>query len=527
MLEFSLPKKIFVIALSLFGALAAVPNLLDDATLASLPGFLPSKRLTLGLDLQGGSHMLLEVDADSVLRERLLNIEGDIRDALRRKNILASVETAEDRILVRVRDESRRDEARRTIEDLAVPVGDGSLLGGAFARNIAVDEEEDGRIAVRMTEQAIASRISGAVEQSLEIVRRRIDEMGTREPTIQRQGRNRILVQVPGLQDSRQLRALLETTAKLSFHMVNAAADPTRPPPGFMTLPSQDGEQLVIERRSRVTGENLTDASVGFDENGRPVVNFRFDATGGRRFAETTRENVGRRFAIVLDDVIISAPNIQEPILGGAGRIFGNFTVESANQLAVLLRAGALPAPLTIMEERTVGPDLGRDSIEAGEIAAVIGLAGVVLFMIVVYGGFGMAANIALAVNILLILGTLSALGATLTLPGIAGIVLTIGMAVDANVLVFERIREEVANGMKPHKAIEAGYSQAMSTIMDANITTFIAAFLLFQFGSGPVRGFAVTLGVGILTSLFTAIMLTRLLLVAWLNRRRPKKLPI
>ncbi|GEQ96958.1 hypothetical protein JCM17844_05950 [Iodidimonas gelatinilytica] len=528
MLDFPPWKIAVVLLLSFVGLVAAVPNFLSDDQIESLPGFLPDNRITLGLDLQGGAHMLLEVDADAIVSERLANLEAEIREALRDKRILGTIETRGERVYVRVRDESQRSAALEAVRDLATPVTDGVGLGGALSRNIEVASQGDGQIVVAMTEAAIRARISGAVDQSLEIVRRRIDEMGTREPTIQRQGADRILVQVPGLQDSQQLRSLLETTAKLTFHMVNAAADPNRPPPGFMALPSVDtGEMLVLERRARLTGENLVDASVGFDESSRPVVNFRFDSTGGRRFADITRENVNRRFAIVLDDEIISAPNIQEPILGGAGRIFGNFTMEGANNLAILLRAGALPAPLTIMEERTVGPDLGQDSIEAGEIAGILGLAAVVVFMLLVYGLFGAVANIALLVNIGLLMGALSVLGATLTLPGIAGIVLTVGMAVDANVLVFERIKEEVADGRGPLRAIEAGYQQALSTILDANITTFIAAFLLFQFGSGPVRGFAVTLGIGILTSMFTALMLTRLILVLWLRRRRPQRLPI
>ncbi len=529
MLNFPPWKIAGVIFVCLFGLLAALPNLLSDERLEALPDFLPKSRVVLGLDLQGGSHMLLEVDAPAVLKEQLADLEAEVRDALRKKRIIAVIESASERELrVRLRDPSRLGDALAAIRALAVPVTSRNNLIGALGNNIEVRRVGDDEIRVRITEAAIRARIDNAVEQSLEIVRRRIDELGTREPTIQRQGEDRILVQVPGLKDSQQLRDLLSTTAKLTFHMVNEAADPSRrPPPGYIKLRSEGGEVLVIERRVRVSGENLTDAQAGFDQYGRPVVNFTFDSMGARRFGDITRKHVGKRFAIVLDDKIISAPVIREPILGGRGQISGNFTIDSANQLAVLLRAGALPAPLRILEERSVGPDLGADSIAAGERAAVIGMVAVVVFMVLVYGWFGLAADLALLVNMILILGALSLLGATLTLPGIAGIVLTIGMAVDANVLIFERIREEIRLGRGPLRALEAGYSQAMSTILDANITTLIAAFLLFQFGSGPVRGFAVTLGIGILTSMFTAITLTRMVLVLWVKRRRPERLPI
>lgn len=528
MLDFPPWKITFILLICAIGLLAAVPNFLSDEQVESLPGFLPSSKVTLGLDLQGGSHMLLEVDSEAVVQERMANLEGEVRDALRGLRIIANITTSERTVRVRLRDESQMREARKAISDLAAPIGEGSVLGASFSKNIDVNTEGGGTILATLTEGAIKDRITNAVEQSLEIVRRRVDEMGTREPTIQRQGADRILLQVPGLQDSGQLRALLETTAKMTFHMVNESADPSRPPPGYMTLPSIDtGEMLVLERRARLSGESLVDASVGFNEQSQPVVNFRFDTSGGRRFADITRENVNKRFAIVLDDEIISAPNIMSPILGGAGQISGNFTVESANELAILLRAGALPAPLTIMEERTVGPDLGQDSVDAGKIAGIIGLVGIVVFMLLVYGWFGLAANVALLVNIFLLMGALSTLGATLTLPGIAGIVLTVGMAVDANVLVFERIKEEVRGARAPLRAVEVGYQQAMSTIVDANITTFIAAFLLFQFGSGPVRGFAVTLGIGIITSVFTAVVVTRLLIVVWMRRYRPQRLII
>lgn len=372
------------------------------------------------------------------------------------------------------------------------------------------------------------------MQQSIEIVRRRIDELGTTEPVIQQQGTDRILVQVPGLDDPQRLKELLGQTAKMNFRLVSNAMSGQQAlasrtvPSGTEILYTADEPRapVLVERRIMVGGDRLVDAQPGFDQrNGQPVVNFRFDSSGARQFGEVTRNNVGRPFAIVLDDKVISAPRINEPIMGGSGQISGSFTVQAANDLAILLRAGALPAPLNVLEERTVGPGLGADSIRAGEIAAVIGSVAVVVFMIASYGFFGLLANIALFLNVAMIFAALSILQATLTLPGIAGIVLTIGMAVDANVLIYERIREEIAAGKGPIPAIEAGYNRALSSILDANITTLISAAILFQMGSGPVRGFAVTLGIGIITSVFTAFTVNRLMVSVWLRRRRPKTL--
>jgi preprotein translocase subunit SecD len=375
------------------------------------------------------------------------------------------------------------------------------------------------------------------VQQSLEIVRRRIDEVGTREPTIQQQGVDRILVQVPGEKNPDAIKRLLGQTAKLTFHLVDLETPLDQAlagnlPPGSMILPSEEtsrpGEmaQLVVRQRVEVSGENLVDAQPTYQEN-QPVVSFRFDSVGARKFGDVTRDHVGELLAIVLDNKVISSPRIREPILGGSGIISGNFTVDSANELAVLLRAGALPAPLEIVEERSVGPDLGADSIAAGKWASVVALILVIGFMTLYYGLFGIMACGALIVNLILIIALLSVLQATLTLPGIAGIVLTIGMAVDANVLIIERIREEVRLGKPPMSAVDSGYREAMRTIIDANLTTLIAAVLLYAFGSGPVRGFAVTLGIGIVTSMFTAITLTRLMMSAWLRRTRPAMLPV
>ena len=398
-------------------------------------------------------------------------------------------------------------------------------------REFTVSENGD-RFALRLTDDGRAQLLRAAVDQSLEVIRRRIDETGTREPTIQRQGDDRVLVQVPGERDPERIKRLIGQTAKLTFHMVDmeasvADARAGRLPPGTELIEGQAAnEAYVIQRRTEVSGENLVDAQPSF-QNNEPVVSFRFDQTGARKFGRITQDNVGRLFAIVLDDKVISAPRIREPILGGSGIISGSFNVESANDLAVLLRAGALPAPLNVVEERSVGPDLGADSVRAGEIAGIIGLVAVALLMAVYYGLFGLFANAALLVNIVLLMAILSVLQATLTLPGIAGIVLTMGMAVDANVLIFERIREEVGVGRTPLSAIDTGFAEAQRTIVDANLTTLIAAVLLFQFGSGPVKGFAVTLSVGIATTMFTAIVVTRLLISLWYGRQRPAALPL
>jgi preprotein translocase subunit SecD len=399
--------------------------------------------------------------------------------------------------------------------------------------------ETDGqRIALRYTEKLLSDRRRAALDQSIEVVRRRVDESGLTEPSIQRQGDDRILVQAPGVGNTSDLKNRIGKTAKMTFHLMDPefqTYDPNyRVRPGSMLLPGEDerdtrGQQVyyLVKKRIEVSGENLVDAQPTVDQNNRPVVSFRFDSIGARKFGAVTQRNVKKPFAIVLDNKVISAPVIQEPILGGSGQISGNFTTESARELALLLRTGALPVPLTVVEERTVGPGLGADSIRAGKIASIFALIAVVVFMTFAYGGFGVMANIALLLNLILIAAALSVLQATLTLPGIAGIVLTIGMAVDANVKVFERIREEQRAGRTPISAVDAGYRRAFTTIIDANVTTFIAALLLYMFGSGPVRGFAVTLAIGLVTSMFSAIMVTRLMVVGWLLRKRPQTLPL
>jgi preprotein translocase subunit SecD len=394
-----------------------------------------------------------------------------------------------------------------------------------------------GKIHVKPAKAAVAAWIRGALEQSLEIVRRRVDETGVVEPTIMRQGTDRLLIQLPGVQDPGRIKALLGTTAKMTFHLLedgvarSALQRGARLPPGVDLLPGSErgnNELYPVKRRAMLEGDRLVDAGAGFDQRtGEPVVNFRFDSRGAQRFAEVTRANVGKPFAIVLDGKVLSAPVIREPITGGQGQISGSFTVQAANDLAILLRAGALPAPLTVIEERTVGPGLGQDSIEKGELAAYVGSIMVIVFMLLTYRLFGVFANIAVAINVAMIFGLLSLLNATLTLPGIAGIVLTVGIAVDSNVLIYERIREELRGGRNAISAIDAGFKRALATILDSNITTFIAAAVLFYIGTGPVRGFAVTLGIGIITTVFTAFTLTRLIVAGWVRWKRPQSVPI
>ncbi|ESR23554.1 protein translocase subunit SecD [Lutibaculum baratangense] len=534
MLHFSRWKIAVTLLICLVGILATIPNFFSRETVAEWPGFMPTRQLTLGLDLQGGSHILLGVDTQAVVGERLATLRDDVRDTLRQARIgYTGLGVEGNRVQVRVRDQESFDEARRRLRELAAPVG--SLFGDTSGNDIEVSSGDGGLLFVQLTEAGLNQRVSSAVEQSIEIVRRRIDELGTTEPTIQRQGLDRILVQVPGLQDPARLKALIGQTAKLTFHLVDVNTPVNdalqgRVPPDSEILYTQDDppQPVLVEKRVMVSGENLVDAQPGFDSRtNEPVVSFRFDTSGAQRFGRVTQQNVGRPFAIILDNEVISAPVIREPILGGSGQISGDFTVETANDLAILLRAGALPAPLDILEERTVGPGLGQDSIEAGATAAVIGTVLVISFMIAVYGLFGLFANIALVVNMFLIIGVLSLLQATLTLPGIAGIVLTIGMAVDANVLIYERIREEQRAGKSAIASIDSGYRLALSTILDANITTLIAAIILFYLGSGPIRGFAVTLAIGIVTTVFTAYLFNRLIVATWVRRRRPSAVPI
>jgi preprotein translocase subunit SecD len=430
---------------------------------------------------------------------------------------------------VRITRDTDVENALNKLRELSQPLG--GVLGSNGQRSVDI-AENGGLITLTPSDAAIAERVRQTVDQSIQIVERRVNELGLVEPVVQRQGLSRILVQVPGLQDPQRLIDILGKTAKMDFRMVDVSTTPeqalaSHPPADSEILDGEGGAKYVVEKRVLVSGGDLVDAQAGFDQNGQPIVNFRFNSIGARKFAEVTAQNVGKPFAIVLDNKVLSAPVIREAIPGGAGQISGNFTVQSANDLAILLRAGALPAPLTVVEQRTVGPGLGQDSINAGEHAAYVGAALVVVFMLVTYGLFGLFANIAVAVNVAMIFGLLSLLGATLTLPGIAGIVLTVGIAVDSNVLIYERIREEVRAGRTAISAIDAGFTRALATILDSNITTFIAAAVLFYIGTGPVRGFAVTLGIGILTSLFTAFTLTRLIVAYWVRLWRPRTVPI
>ena len=512
----------------------AAPNLLSQQQADSLPDWAPSKKLTLGLDLQGGSYMLLQVDRQDIIKDRLTTTVDDVRRLLREAGIgYTGLSGTGQVVQVRIRDEAQIEEAKAALEELTLPVNSG-LFGGGTVAEASIEEPQTGLLRILLTDDGITYRVSSAVAQSIEVVRKRIDELGTTEPVIQRQGVDRILVQVPGLSDPERLKSLLNQTAKLAFRMVDSSmpiqeAIEGRPPANSEVLYSTDDPPIpyLIERTVLVSGENLVDAQAGYDQRtNEPVVSFRFDSKGGQRFGQATTRNVGLPFAIVLDEQVISAPVIREPILGGTGQISGNFDVQSANDLAILLRAGALPATLTVIEERTVGPGLGADSVAAGEIAGIIGALLVLAFMFVAYGMLGFIANLALIANVVMIIAILTMLGATLTLPGIAGIVLTVGMAVDSNVLIYERIREEHKAGRSLIQAIDAGFSKAFSTILDANVTTLIAAIILFYLGTGPVRGFAVTLAVGIVTTVFTAFTLTRWLAAEWVRRRRPKVMP-
>jgi protein-export membrane protein SecD len=532
MLYFTRWKALAIILTALVVCLCAVPNFFPEATVKGWPAW-AQRRLVLGLDLQGGSYLLLEVDSNYVKKEKLDQVRDDVRRTLRDAKIgYTGLAARPDSVEVRVKDSDLQN-ALSKLRDLSQPLG--GLLGSNGQRSLEVSDAGGGLIRLTVPQAAITDRIRQTIEQSIQIVERRVNELGTVEPLIQRQGVDRILVQVPGLQDPTQLKSILGKTAKMEFRMVDTTVPPDaalqgRAPPDSEVLMSSTAPKTpyVIKKQVLVSGGDLTDAQPGFDQrSGEPIVSFRFNTSGARKFAQATSENVGQPFAIVLDNEVISAPVIREPITGGSGQISGNFTVQAANDLAILLRAGALPAPLTIIEERTVGPGLGQDSIEKGELAAYVGSIMVIVFMLLTYRLFGVFANIAVAINVAMIFGLLSLLNATLTLPGIAGIVLTVGIAVDSNVLIYERIREELRGGRTAISAIDAGFKRALSTILDSNITTFIAAAVLFYIGTGPVRGFAVTLGIGIVTTVFTAFTLTRLIVAGWVRWKRPQTVPI
>jgi SecD/SecF fusion protein len=527
MLYFVRWKTVAILAICALGLLLSLPNLFPRA---SLPSWV--HQVSLGLDLRGGSYLLLEVDTAAVAKERVESLADAARTRLRTANIGYSALTADPanrRMSFRVREVAQAPAAAAALRELAnqIPTGPGTTTP-----DIEVTTAPDGTVAATLTEVGLRAKASGAVEQSIEIVRRRIDQTGVAEALIARQGQNRILVQLPGIEDPARIKALLGKTARMTFHLLDEGANlaAATPPPGvmFLTGDRNPQERFAVRRRVEVDGANLTDARAGQDSrNAEWVVNFQFDSVGSRRFAEVTRQNVGRPFAIVLDEKVITAPNIREPITGGRGQISGSFTAASANDLAVLLRAGALPAPLTVVEERSVGPELGADAIRAGMLALAAGTLFVFLYMGLAYGLFGWMADIALFINIVLMIGALSVLEATLTLPGIAGIVLTLGTALDANILINERIREETRNGRTPVAALEAGFTKASGTIMDSNLTNLIAMACLFSFGSGPVKGFAVTVAIGTIVQMWTATTLVRLFVSWWYRWKRPQKLPV
>ncbi|MDE2462102.1 MAG: protein translocase subunit SecD [Alphaproteobacteria bacterium] len=537
MLQIPTWSKILTVLILIAGILFALPNALSKSMIAHLPGFMPKEQVTLGLDLQGGSYLLLQVELDKVIQDRLNTLVADIRMELRKSDIgYRNLESKGNSASVEIINPTKLAEARRILDRLNPAASGGLLSVGAHQYAITASHSV---ISMTLTDSYITQLRSQIVSQSIEVVRRRIDAMGTREPTIEQQDTDRILVQVPGLQDPSRMKAILGKTAKMTFQLVDESASIPEAVKGIVPIgdellyesnPVKGGPPIpiVVQRRIMVSGDRLVDASAGIDQQtGQPEVDFRFDTVGARQFANVTKNNVGQRFAIVLDNKVISAPVIQEPILGGSGRIDGNFTVQSANDLALLLRAGALPAPLKILEERTVGAELGADSVRAGKYSAIGGLILVVIFMVLRYGLFGVFADVALTLNVVLLFAILTMMGATLTLPGIAGIVLTMGMAVDANVLIYERIREEIRNGRTIVASIDTGFRRAMATIVDANMTHVIASAILFQLGSGPIRGFAVTLLIGIITSFFTAVMVTRLIVVSWFQAVRPKRLAI
>ncbi len=523
-----------IFAICLAGVLFTLPNFLPRDS-AGWPGWLPHRQINLGLDLRGGSYLLLEVDMATVVKERIENLTDASRTALRTANVpFTAIEGQPRGVFVKLREAAQLADGQRALRELITTSG--SAVTGNAVSDLELTSTPDGGLTLTLTEAGLREKATQAINQSIEIIRRRIDETGVNEPQIARQGADRILVQLPGVDDPDRIKRLLGTTAKMTFRLLDPqSGDPsiTKAPPGSDLLladKERDGStprRYLVRKRVEVEGANLTDARPSLDQRtGQWVVSFQLDSVGARRFTAVTRANIGKPFAIVLDDKVLSAPTIQSEI-NASGQITGNFTATSANELAVLLRAGALPAPLKIIEERTVGPDLGADSINAGVMATAIGFALVIIYMCVAYGLFGIFACIAVVFNLALTLAALTLLEATLTLPGIAGLLLTVGMSVDANVLINERIREEVKRGRTPIAAMEAGFSRAFSTIVDANVTSLLKMLLLFVLGSGPVKGFAVTISLGILTSMFTATVLVRLMMGLWYRARRPKLLPV
>jgi preprotein translocase subunit SecD len=531
MLTLSRWKVTAVILSVIFGIVFTLPNLLPQRTLDALPGWVPHQKLNLGLDLQGGSYLLYEVDTDALRAERLTNMVEDVRTTLRNDQIeFGELSESGGVVRVRITNPGKVDQA---VSLLRRSVG-GPLAGAIGGRDTNISNKGDGRLELSFVPEAAKADAAKAVEQSIETIRRRVDAMGTKEPTITRQGVNRIVIQAAGESDPARLQAVIGQTAKLTFQMVDETVTPEdiaagRIPPGVMVIPgAQPGAPpLAMAKRALVTGEDLVDANQTFDQNGAAAVGFRFGGPGARKFGDATARNIGKRFAIVLDNKYISDPVIQSAIPGGSGQITGRYTPESAAELALLLRSGALPAKLNLEEQRTVGAELGADAVRAGTISLAIGAAAMFVFIILAYGLFGTFAAVALFVNVLLIIGIMSMTQATLTFPGIAGLILTLAVAVDANVLIYERMRDEAAAGRSPMSAADTGYRRALVSIMDANITSVISALIMFSMGAGPVKGFAWTLLIGVFTSLFTAILITQVLIGWWFKVAKPKKLPI
>lgn len=539
MLDFPRWKVWSITLILALGVIFSVPSLIPEAYQARIPGLAAMPHFNLGLDLSGGSHILLEADTQDLIKQEVLKKEEEIRTEMRRGTPavgIGDISTNGGRLSFFVRNVAQLDTAVERARSLSNAVG----VTGQRDWNVTVVDST--RIVMTPTKAGLSKATDDAMNVATEVVRKRIDEVGTKEPTIIREGSDRIVVQVPGLQDPEALKSLLGKTAKLDFKLVDLNADPAavaagRAPPGSEIYPFIEGEKgaagrggtgnLAVKRLGGISGDELIDAKLAYDEQGQPVVSIRFNSSGGRKFARLTQENVGKPFAMVLDGKVLSAPRINEPILGGQAQISGSFTVDSANELAISLRSGKLPIALKVIEERTVGPDLGADSIRAGAIASVVAIVAVVALMLITYGRFGVYANIALVLNAFLILGVMAVAGATLTLPGIAGFVLTMGAAVDANVLINERIREEQRKGRALRQAIENGYTEASRAIFDANITNVIAAAFMFFFGSGPIKGFAVVLSIGVVTSVFTAVTVTRMFAASWVHRRRPTVLVI
>lgn len=538
MLHYPRWKTLSILAAVLIGVVLALPNVVSREMQDWLRTY-NLRPVTLGLDLQGGSNVLLEVDRTDLKDKLTQQLVGDIRSTLREAQIgYAGINRSDNGVSVRITKPEDLDRARTELQKLLQPVETG-LFGTGIQANLVELSQQDQHFTLSFSEAGIDSKIASAISQSLKIVESRVNALGTAEPVIQQQGKDRIVVQLPGVQNPDQVKSVIGRTAKLTFQLLceaQANAPGQAPPPECKELPvkpdpgnAEVTERLWVQTSSRATvdGADLVDARPAFDQQNQPIVSFRFNTKGAERFAKLTRDNVGKPFAIILDDEIVSYPRINEPILGGSGQISGNFTTQESSDLAIVLRSGALPAKLTIVEERTVGPSLGSDSIRAGLIASIIGLIGVLIFMVIAYGLFGLFANVALLVNLLALIALMSFFGFTLTLPGIAGIVLTMGMAVDSNVLIYERIREEWRNGRTALNAIETGFKAALGTIWDANLTTLVAAVALFGVGSGPIRGFAVTLFIGIITTMFTAFTLTQLIVSTWVRLRRPKEVPL